>query len=99
MKFWKIFHGENFVRVCTKNVETPCTLEYLEKVHYVVSDTEHFFIFDMDETPIYIDMIGTRTISFKDEKNTEAKTTGKEKITNQKNIPMSNIEMRNKEIF
>ena len=24
MKFWKIFHGENFVRVCTKNVETPC---------------------------------------------------------------------------
>ena len=31
MKFWKIFHGKNFVRVCTKNVETPC-IYYKRKI-------------------------------------------------------------------
>ena len=31
MKFWKIFHGENFVRICTKNVETPCIVKKSKK--------------------------------------------------------------------
>ena len=33
MKFWKIFHGENFVRVCTKNVETPCIILQEETIN------------------------------------------------------------------
>ena len=36
-------------------------------------------VYNMDETPVHIDMMSTRTISFKGEKNTEVHTTGNQK--------------------
>ena len=57
--------------------------DYFKTLEYKMNEIEDSCIFNMDETPIYIDMMNSRTISFKGEKNTEVHTTGyqKTKIT------------------
>jgi len=55
------------------------TTEYLAKVKLYASKIGNDSIYNMDETPVYIDMVGSRTISFKGEKNTEVNTTGNSK--------------------
>lgn len=55
-------------------------LHYLETLSFkanILQENEE--IYNMDETPVYIDMMQTRTISFKGEKNTEANSSGNQK--------------------
>lgn len=54
--------------------------EYFEELRYKLNklSNEHMVI-NMDETPVYVDMMATRTISFTGEKNTEAHSTGHNK--------------------
>ncbi|KAI5153060.1 hypothetical protein ENBRE01_3124 [Enteropsectra breve] len=53
---------------------------YFEAMAYKLNGINNLNnIINMDETPVYIDMMATRTISFKGEKNTEALGTGHNK--------------------
>lgn len=55
-------------------------LNYFEEIQQRLGNVENLnVVLNMDETPIYIDMMNSRTISFKGEKNTEACGTGHEK--------------------
>jgi hypothetical protein len=52
-------------------------LNYFETFnHKLNSMSSQAVVYNMDETPIYIDMMQSRTLSFTGEKNTEAYTTG-----------------------
>ncbi|RWR98459.1 Tc5 transposable domain DDE superfamily endonuclease-like protein, partial [Dinothrombium tinctorium] len=52
---------------------------HLETVQLLCSDYASHEIFNMDETPVYIDMTSSTTISFTGEKNIEATHTGNTK--------------------
>ncbi|KAI5152361.1 hypothetical protein ENBRE01_3223 [Enteropsectra breve] len=55
-------------------------LNYFENLSHQLSNVNSANnIINMDETPVYIDMMSSRTISFKGEKNTEAHSTGHNK--------------------
>ena len=50
--------------------------DYFKTLEFKMNEIDDSCVFNMDETPIYINMMCSRTISFKGEKNTEAHTTG-----------------------
>jgi len=52
---------------------------YFELFKLKSTNIDSMNIYNMDETPMYVDMMNSRTISFKGEKNTEVLTTGHQK--------------------
>jgi transposase-like protein len=63
----------------TPHERRKIAIEHLETVELLTADLNEEFIFNMDETPVYIDMMSNTTISFKGEKTTEAVNTGNSK--------------------
>lgn len=54
-------------------------IEHLATLELMTADFNADMIFNMDETPVYIDMLSSSTISFAGEKTTEANGTGHDK--------------------
>jgi hypothetical protein len=55
-------------------------LEYFSSLREKISNlSPSDYVLNMDETPIYVDMMRNHTISFKGEKNTEVNSTGNQK--------------------
>ncbi|KAI5152846.1 hypothetical protein ENBRE01_3057 [Enteropsectra breve] len=63
----------------TPDLKKTVALNWLEKVNRYTESLSSRLIFNMDETPIYVDMAGSRTISFLGEKTTEIVSTGSTK--------------------
>lgn len=63
----------------TPHEKRKIAIEHLEEIEILTADLGDDFILNMDETPVYIDMMSNRTISFKGEKTTEACDTGNAK--------------------
>ena len=53
--------------------------KYFEELSFYLDSIDLKRVFNMSKTPVYIDMMQTRTISFKIKKNTEATSSGHEK--------------------
>jgi transposase-like protein len=60
----------------TPEEKRQVAIDHLAAVEALTSDLTSETIFNMDETPVFIDMISSSTISFKGESTTETNTTG-----------------------
>jgi hypothetical protein len=57
-------------------VKIQTAIDHLNTTQMMTPNMTADLIFNMDEVPVYIDMLSSQTISFKGEKTTEANTTG-----------------------
>ena len=60
----------------TPEEKREIAIEHLARTEKITIEYNAEMIFNMDETPVYIDMLNSTTISFKGEKNVEANGTG-----------------------
>jgi transposase-like protein len=71
----KITHvGQEDNRSPEEKMQTA--IDHLNTTQMMTTNMTADLIFNMDEVPVYIDMLSSQTISFKGEKTTEANTTG-----------------------
>jgi len=61
-------------------IKRQIAIDYLSDVEVLTTNLNNDMIYNMDETPVYIDMLSSSTISFIGEKNTEADATGHTKM-------------------